>query len=555
MGRLAKGTLIPIPDPKPPDQNESVTEGSPWRLLKEPLFRSLWWATLISNVGTWMQNVGAAWLMTSLTVSPLMIALVQAATSLPVFLVALPAGALADLVERRRFLVLTQVWMLAAAAILGLLAALNSVTPWTLIALTFALGLGAAMNTPAWQATIPEIAPKSELKNAITLNGVSINIARAVGPALGGIVIAASGVGTVFLLNAVSFVAVVVALLRWKRLPKISPAFPERFFGAMRGGIRYVAHAPLLQAVLIRAAVFTMGASGLWALLPVRVKMLDLGAGGYGFLLGCLGAGASGGVFLLPRARRAFSPDALAAAATLTFSLCTLALALAENVVLLAAAMFAAGIAWITLMSVLNAAAQTAVPDWVKGRALSFYLLAFQGGLAAGSAAWGGLASQAGTEVSLGAAATFLVIGLVAAPRYRIGAAEGLDQTPTLHWPAPEIVVAPRPDDGPVQVSVEYRIDPDRSDEFVAELQELRRVRLRDGAMTWAVYRDTSDPTRYVETFLVDSWSEHMRQHERITTEDRKIEDAVRAFQVADSPPRVQHLIASAMSRARKTGT
>jgi len=527
-------------------------ESSAWSPLRHPVFRSLWIATLISNTGTWMQNVGAAWLMISLTPSPLTVALVQAATSLPVFLVGLPAGALADLVDRRRFLILTQAWMLAAAAILGILAILNLITPAILLGLTFAVGLGAAMNSPALQATIPELAPKSELRNAITLNGVSINIARAVGPALGGVVIAAAGVGFVFLLNAASFVAVLVALFRWKRPPAQNPLAPERLAGAIRSGFRYAIHAPALRAVLIRAAIFTLGASALWGLLPVKINAIHLGAGDYGLLLGCLGLGASTGVFLLPKARRTFSPDVMAAATTTVFALCTLSLALIDNIFLLATTTFAAGMAWITLMSALNTAAQAAVPAWVRGRALSFYLLMFQGGLAGGSAVWGWVAGRSGVAWSLALAAAFLIIGLLPALRYKLAAAEGLDQTPTMHWPAPELVVVPRPDDGPVLISVEYRVHPESTSDFVAAMNELRPVRLRDGATSWELYQDTAEPGRHVEMFVVESWSEHLRQHERITAEDRKLEDRIRRYHIGSLPPIVHHLLASQPRGARR---
>jgi MFS family permease/quinol monooxygenase YgiN len=410
--------------------------------------------------------------MTSLTPSPLMVALMQTATSLPVFLVGLPAGALADIVDRRRLLLLWQGWMLVTSLALGVLTFLNVTTPWVLLALTFSMGLGSAMNAPAWQAIIPELVPRSDLPPAVTLNSVGFNLARAVGPALGGIVVAAAGPEAVFLLNAVSFVGVMFVLYKWKRSPRKNALPTERMIGAIRAGMRYVQYSPALRVVLIRAGVFISCGSALWALLPlVARQQLKLGSFGYGVLLGCLGLGAVMGAFLLPKVRRRISTDLLIVIATILFAIATLALAYLRNLGLIYIALIVGGVAWIALMSSLNVAVQS------------------------------------------------------------------------LHWPEPNVVIELRPDEGPVLITVEYRIDPDRSREFAKAMHDLSISRRRDGAIRWGLFEDTADPSRYLETFVVESWAEHLRQHERVTAADRTDQERASAFHIGDTPPIIAHLI------------
>jgi MFS family permease len=380
----------------------SPAQPSPWRPLRHPTFRSLWIATVASNVGTWLQSVGAAWLMTSLTSSAVMVALVQAATSLPMFLLSLPAGALADVVDRRKLLLFTQSWMTVAAAGLGILTFAGRTGPWTLLLFTTLLGLGAALNQPAWQAIVPELVPREELPPAITLGSIGFNIARAAGPALGGLIVAAAGAQANFLLNALSFLGVVVVLYRWER-PEESSVLPaERFLGAMRTGVRFVRHSPEVLAVIVRGAVFVVCASSLWALLPV-VARTELGRGptGYGLLLTALGIGAVAGAMALPRLNRKGSTDLIVAVASLVFAGGILALGYVRSFWLLFAALLAAGGAWLSLLSSLNVAIQTLVPSWVRGRALSVYMLFIFGGLAGGSALWGAVAERAGVARSL----------------------------------------------------------------------------------------------------------------------------------------------------------
>jgi MFS family permease len=508
------------------------------------LFRALWIASVASNIGTWMQNVGAAWLMTSLSPSPTMVALVQAATSLPVFLLALPAGAVADIIDRRRLLLATQIWMLGAAAALGLLTNSGAVSPLTLLTLTFALGFGSALNAPAWQAIIPELVPRAELRSAVTLNGVGFNLARAIGPALGGVLVAGAGAAAVFFLNALSFLGVLVVLFRWKRRVVKSTLPAEDVLGAMRAGIRYVRHAPPLRAVMFRTAVFILGGSALWALLPLIARQeLALDATGYGLLLGCLGAGAVAGAALLPRLQQRLSTDFFLAVATVLFALATLAPALVRSLPLLCAAMVVGGGAWMTVMSTFSVAAQMSVPRWIRARALAVYGLTFQGGTAIGSALWGLLAERAGLPTALLCGAGTIVLGVAAIGRYRIRPEQEVNLAPSFHWPDPILSINPPLNAGPVLVMVEYTIEPARLRDFVAAMQGVRSLRLRDGAYRWGLFYDPVNPTRCVETFVVESWAEHLRQHERVTLADKQVEDIAYAFHAGDRPPAVSHLI------------
>lgn len=400
----------------PPSAIPAPEASSAWTPLREPLFRSLWIASLISYTGTWMQNVGAGWLMTQLTLSPLMVSLVQAAATLPVFLVILPAGALADLVDRRRFLLITQGWMVIAAGALGVLTLLHMVSPWVLLLLTFLLGLGAVMNDPAWQAITPEIVSARRFAPAVALNSVGFNMARAVGPAIGGFIVAAMGSGTAFLLNAASFFGVIFFLYHWKRPHQ--PAEKIQMTEAMREGFRYTRSAHLVHCVLIRTGAFSLGASSLLALLPLLAK--PHGASGYGMLLASFGVGALTGGAALPHMRKRLSVDGLVSASIVVFAAMTFAAGRLESFTWLNLALFASGIAWIGILACLNVAAQTMSPPGLRARALSMYLLVLQGGMAVGSAIWGEVATRTNIADAMLFSALALVLGLIAFRRFRI---------------------------------------------------------------------------------------------------------------------------------------
>jgi predicted MFS family arabinose efflux permease len=491
-----------------------------------------------------MQDVGSTWLMATLSPSPVLVALMQTASSLPFFLLALPAGALADVTNRRRLLLATQGWMMAAAATLGALSLAGAIQPGTLLAVTFILGLGAAMNAPAWQAITPELVPRAELPAAVALGGVGFNVARAAGPALGGLVVAAAGPGAVFLLNAASFLGVMVVLYRWERPPRETTLQAERALGAVRAGMRYVRHAPQLRAVLVRTGLFIVSASAMWALLPLIARReMGLSSLGYGALLGSLGLGAVAGAGVLPRLRQRLAADLLLGGATLLLAAVSATLAVVRDFGLLCLVMLAGGAAWMAVMSSFNVLAQTAVPSWVRARALSIYLLVSQGGMAAGAAVWGGVAARFGTPAALLGAAAGLALGLGSILRYRLSGHEELDLTPSMHLAAPLVVEEPEPEHGPVLVIVEYRIDPAQANEFLRAMRHVARIRRRDGAYRWGIFVDVADPQRYLETSVVESWVEHLRQHERVTVADRAVIERARSFHTGEGGPVVSHYV------------
>lgn len=526
---------------------------SAWSPLRQPVFRTLWIAAAASNIGTLMQNVGAAWLMTALAASPLMVALVQTATTLPVFLLGLPAGALADVIDRRRLLIFTQWWMLAAAGVLGLLTLMNFTTSWVLLSLTFLLGLGNALNGPAWQAIIADLVSREDLPSAVALNSVGFNLARAVGPMLGGFLVAAAGSGAVFLLNAASFLGVIAVLFHWRRPPRKSVLPAERVMGAIRIGVRYIRHVPALRATLLQVGIFSFFATALLALLPLLARQeLGLGSDGYGALLGAFGTGAIIGAGLLSRVRKAISTAHIVRGATVLFALAVAAVAYLRSFPAICAAMVAAGLSWLVILSVFNSSIQISVPAWVRGRALSFYLLIFFGGMAGGGALWGTMAEFAGIPDTLLATSVGLIAGLFLTGGRGL-TAEGIDITPSLHWPEHIVAVTPEPDSGPVLIMREYRIDPERAKEFADAMKALGRMRRRDGAMRWGLFQDTAEPGRYFEIFVAESWAEHLRQHERVTVADREIENHARSFHVGEAPPATSHLIYTYASDAKKT--
>lgn len=512
--------------------------------LSFPVFRALWIATVISNVGTWMHDVGAGWLMTSLSPSPLMVALVQAATTLPMFLLALPAGALADIVDRRRMLLAAQTLGLAAAAVLAVLTLQGLTTPYVLLAATFVLGIAAALSAPVFQAIVPELVDKEALPDAVALNSLGVNISRAIGPALGGVIVAAAGTPAVFALNAISVLAVLVVLVRWQRPAGEQALPPEHFLGALKAGYRYARHAPALQLVLIRAVGFFLFGSALWAMLPLVARRgLGLDAAGYGALLGCMGAGAILGALLLKRLRRRVLANTLSIGATVLFAIATLSLALSSNAWLAGGSMLIAGLAWIGMLTSLNVAAQMASPGWVKARALAVYLLVFQGSMTGGSILWGTLAARTDVATALAMAAVGQLGALLLARVWRLPEDTGTDLTPSHHWADPVLSVQPAGDRGPVLIEIEYRVAVDKVADFVAALRRFKSVRQRDGAIRWDVWEDAAEPGRVVECFIVESWLEHQRQHARVTHADQLDQQMLNAFHIGEGPPPVRHLL------------
>jgi predicted MFS family arabinose efflux permease len=409
---------------------------------------------------------------------------------------------------------------------------------------TFLIGLGTALTSPAWNAIIPELVERKELPAAVALNSAGYHVAQAVGPALGGFVVAVAGAAAAFLLNAASFLAVLGAIFRWRRTQVPSDAPPEAMLGATAAGLRYVRHAPAMQAVLVRNGLFILGASALWSLLPAMARHeFGLEATGYGIVLGSLGLGAVGGALLLPRLRRSLSIDHLTAGATVVFATASLALTYVRFVPLVLVSTMVGGLAWLVMLSTLGFASQTACPAWVRARALAIYLLVFQGVLAVGSIAWGAVAERFGSSTALAFAALALVCGLAAVVRWPLHVAEGLDLTPSGHWPDPEVALAPDAGDGPVLITVEYRVPAERASDFIETMDEMRSFRRREGAISWGIFRDAADPDHYVETFLVLTWGEHMRQHARVTVDDQALEARRNAFLEPGAAPFTSHLI------------
>jgi MFS family permease len=519
--------------------------------LKIKLFRDRWIASTVSSVGTWMQDTAGTWLMTTLTASPLLIALMQTAASLPVLFLGLLAGATADIFDRRRLLIFWQVWMLVSVAILSVLTFLGHVSPWALLAFTCLLNTGSAMNNPAWQAIVPELVPRELIPDTVSLNSASNNLARAVGPALGGLMVAAfqhadTGAGSVFFLNALSFGAVIWVLVNWKRVPLFRSVLPsERIAGSIRSGLRYVRYSPPLQSSLLRAFTFTFFVSAVWSLLAVvAARDLKQGALGYGILNGSLGFGAVIAATVLGRMRRIFTADRIIAVATIyqAFTLAVLAYVRSPAVIILT--LVIAGFAWTSTMATLNTSVQLAVPAWVQARALGTYLMTFQGGLALGSITWGFVAEHSSTPVALYSASVGLLITLPFVHRFKILQGPVPDHTP-YQWknPAPQLAADSDPNAGPVRISVEYVIAPENYPAFTKAIHELRGVRLRDGAIRWGIYRDAANPELLNETFVMESWLDYLRSRERVTAEDAAIRDRVYNLHKGSDRPRVTHQI------------
>jgi MFS family permease len=516
--------------------------------LEVPIFRALWIATIVSNTGTWMQDVGAGWLMTSLSRSPLLVAAVQAATTLPMFVLSMPAGALADIVDRRRLLIVTQWWAVLGAALLSIVTFVGLCTPVMLLTMISAIAVGMTLGAPAFQATVPELVSPTALPRAVALLSLGVNISRAIGPAAGGLVIAvAGGPAAVFALNAISSIGVAVVLIRWRRTPRKTALPAEHFLGALQAGVRYTRQSPAMLTVLLRSAGFFVFASALWALLPVIGRRnLALGSAGYGALLACLGIGAIAGALSLRRISGSISCNALMLCASTLFAAAMALLGVAPTFAVAAPIMFAAGIAWITIMSSLMGAAQMAAPAWVKARALAIYMLVSQGTMAVGSTCWGWVAAHTSVQVALLAASAALGFAQLLALRFPLDVSAKLDLSPASDWPAPLVDGEVQNDRGPVLVTIEYRIVPAKSTEFATAMARLQSSRRRDGALSWGLYEDAARPGLFVETFIVESWIEHLRQHERVTRADRECEETARKFHIGTQAPLVRHLIAPA---------
>ena len=518
---------------------------SPWSPLRNTLFRNLWIASIVSNLGTWMHDVGAGWLMTSLSSSPSMVALVEAADSLPVMLLAMPAGALADIVDRRRLLIGVQIYFLFVISALAMLTWLELTTPWALLGFTFAVAVGTALAMPAWAAVIPELVPRDDLQSAVALNSIAINVSRAIGPAIAGVLVAAVGAWLVFALNALSCIGILVVLYGWWRERRKSSLPAERFVSAIRVGMRFVTHTRALQGVLIRGVGFFLFASATWSLFPLIVrKELGRGPEVYGVLLTCIGVGAVAGAMVLPRVRTKVSRDALVAGASALYALAALALAHVQNLTLLMLAMLATGAAWISILSALQVSAQLTLPEWVRARGLAAFIVVFMGGMGLGSVLWGQVATAIGIPSALTAAAAGMVAAVALTWRFKLGHHQMPDFTPSMAWAPPVLAENPELESGPVMVTIEYRVDPAKRTEFAAAMQEVGEMRRRNGAYYWELYHESANPAQFVETFMDESWIEHLRQHERVSVADREIQRRAKQYLIAGYEVKSKHWLA-----------
>lgn len=523
----------------------TTSTSSAWSPLRNTTFRMLWIATIASNIGTWMHEVGAGWLMTTLSASPLHVALIQVAGSLPMFFLALPAGAAADIVDKRRYLLLVQLWMSAVAVALASLTLLGLMNVPLLLVLTLALGIGTALMMPAWSALTPELVGKEDLANAVAISSVGINVSRAIGPALAGVIVSLVGPWLTFALNAISFAGVILVLFTWKREVK-EPLLPaERFIGAMRTGLRFARSSKPLQAVLIRALAFFTFASAGTSLLPLIVRGEMKGtAADFGMLLAAIGVGAVGGATLLPKLRERISRDRLVMIASLIYAVFLLILATVRDFYALMPAMLVSGAAWIAVLSNMQVAAQTSVPAWVRARALSVYILVFFGAMAGGGLMWGTVASHVSITLSLLLAAAGLALGTVTTFKVALPETEADELAPSLHWPAPLMSEEMDQERGPVMVTVEYHIQPELAEAFALAARDLESMRKRNGALSWGLMQDSADPAVWQEFFFEESWLEHLRHHHRVTRGELKIEARVRKYQTDEVPVRIRHLLA-----------
>lgn len=512
--------------------------------LRHRLFAVIWTATVLGNIGTFMRDVSSAWLVTEISASPASVAMIQAAGTLPFFLLAIPAGVLSDILDRRRLLIALQIVLGCVSSLLAVLAWTDTVSVESLVVLTFLGGVGAALATPAWQAITPELVPRPDLKGAVALNSLGINIARSIGPALGGFLLAGLGAAAVYGFDVLTYVVVGGALLWWRRKADADDGLRENFGGALRAGLRYARASHDLHRILWRAVLFFAFASAVWALLPVVARQ-EIGGGPsfYGLLLGSVGAGAIVGAILLPRARARLGQDRLVLTATLVTAGATALLALTDSEIVAIAATFVLGTAWIAMLTTLNSIMQAILPNWIRGRGLAIYLTAFNGAMAAGSLGWGFLAQEFGTDATLIAAGLSLVVVALLAHRAALPTGEG-DLTPSLHWPEPAMAEPVAHDRGPVMIMVTYRIRQADRAAFLESLKRLSEGRRRDGAYAWGVSEDAADPEHLVEWFFVESWAEHLRQHKRVSKADADIQAEARRFHQGTEPPLVQHFLA-----------
>ncbi|MGO4572717.1 MFS transporter [Microvirga sp. 2TAF3] len=519
-------------------------EGSPLSPFRHRIFLAVWVASLASNLGGLIQSVGAAWLMASISTSADLVALVQASTTLPIMLFSLAAGAIADNFDRRKLMLASQLFLLGVSIALTMCAYFGLMTPWLLLAFTFLVGCGTAFNGPAWQSLVGEMVPRSDLPAAIALNSMGFNIARSVGPAIGGMIVATIGAFAAFAVNAISYIGLILVLVRWRPAmpPRVLP--PETLGTAMAAGIRYVAMSPHIGVVLLRGAVFGLAAIAVQALMPLIAR--DLIHGGpftYGLLLGAFGAGAVGGAFLSTRLRQALSLEALVRLAFIGFAICATVAGLSAFPLLTIATMTLGGASWVLALASFNATVQLSSPRWVVGRALALYQMATFGGMAVGSWIWGAAAERLGTADALLISAAVLVAGAALGLRFALPEMKTLNLDPLNRWTEPDIKVDIRPRSGPIVITIEYIIREQDVVAFFAIMAERKRIRRRDGARHWTLLRDLENPEVWIERYHSPTWLEYVRHNQRMTHADAIVSERLRALHQGPDRPRVRRMI------------
>lgn len=520
-------------------------QDSPWKPLTTSPYGRMWIAALVSNIGGFMQNVGAAWFLTVAGLSATWLGGLQAASALPMFLFGLLAGVLADLRDRRTIILAAQVWLTLTSGLLAWLAYSGILTPLLLLALTFSMGIGSAFHMPAWTATLPRLVPKEQLAAAVALSGVSVNLARAVGPALGGAVISASSVAATFLCNALTFVFVLAIVWTWRPPPSQTSVArsSEKYLAASKLSLVYVWRSPGVRAVLVRSFVALFAAGALWALLPLRARNdLGLSSGGLGFLLACVGMGSVAGVFLLGKVRRrGLTIDSILSAGAAIFALATFIAATVDSFIVVCIALTVGGIGWIAMMATFNLCAQISVAAWVQARAVALFLVVTQGSMALSGMIWGYFADHSTVSTALNISAAALILQITLARIWPLSWLTGRDLAPSETFAKKVAEHEFQGSDGPIEIRARYHVPQDKKEAFLSALSELRNIRLRDGGYDWNVLYSSKNPDIYEEVFWISTWADHLLQHQRMTKADEDIYHRVQSFHVDEGGPIVTH--------------
>ncbi|CAN5205351.1 MFS transporter [soil metagenome] len=548
----------PLEAPRP-----TGAEGAALAPLRRPVFRMLWTAWMIANICMWTNDVAAAWVMTTLKVSPLMVALIQTASTAPVFLLGVPSGALADILDRRMYFLVTQIWIAFIATLLCIASLADALTPATLLLLTFLNGIGLAMRWPVFAAVVPELVPRNELPAALALNGVAMNISRIVGPVIAGAMLASIGSHAVFIFNGVMSLVCATIILRWKREQTPSSLPGERFFGAMRVGLQYVRESPRMRAVMLRVALFFLQSTALLALLPLVAIRLNAhgdsatqwlgtiggGAATFTLMLASLGAGAIYAALQMPKLRGRFDRSEIVTRGSWVQAVASLIVAYAPNLWVALPAMVVAGMSWIAVANSLSVSAQLGLPNWVRARGMSMFQMSIMGASAIGAAVWGQLATVTDLATSLTAAAVTGSIAVWLTRNLVIESDVEQDLTPLRPWDPPETVLPVDSDAGPVVTTIEYRVDAENAVKFHEVMADTRRARLKGGALSWELFRDTADPDRYIEYIVDETWVEHLRRFDRTNAEDVALRERRHALQMDGKAPVVSRCISETFKR------